>query len=207
MIGADVSQSEDSEDTVSGVERVSSVAESVPTNVLLVSGVVDPDRTLTELRLEGGQILQLSTAMLLRTQKPEVHRNDGEPEESAGRALVVPVIEEQLQVGKRTVVTGTVRLEKQVQEYHEVLDVPLAVRTYDIERVVLNQSVEEAPPVRQEGDTTIYPLVEERLLITKQLILKEELRVTRRDTERHDTRTVTLKREKMLVTRTPRSDA
>jgi len=117
--------------------------------------------------------------------------------------VMIPVIEEQLAVGKRTVVTGTVLLEKQTQEYHETLDVPLAVRTFDIERVVLNQPVDSAPAVRKEGDTTIYPVVEEQLVLTTQLVLKEEVRVTRRDTERRDTRTVTLKRESLTVTRKP----
>ncbi len=116
--------------------------------------------------------------------------------------MVIPIVEERLEVGKRTVVSGKVLLEKHVHAYDEQLDVPLAVRTFDIERVVLNQPIEKSPEVREEGETTIYPIVEEQLVLTTQLVLKEELRVTRRDTERRDTRTVTLKRESITVTRT-----
>ena len=203
MRGGNVNSSEDlMRDVVTG-SVAGSLTEVESGNILLVSGELDARRELTELHLAGGQILRIPTALLLR--------DNGQPEQvtlteaNTEQARVLPVVEEQLQVGKRTVVTGTVRLEKQVQEYNEELDVPLAIRTFDLERVVLNQPVETAPPVRQEGETTIYPLVEEQMVLTKQLILKEELRVTRRDTERRDNRTVTLRRETMVVTRTPGS--
>jgi stress response protein YsnF len=94
-----------------------------------------------------------------------------------------------------------VRLQKTVENYDQALDEPLAVRTYDIERVIFNRPVDSAPPTRQEGDTTVYSLVEEQLVLTKQLVLKEELRVTQRDAERRDTQVVTLRRERFEVER------
>ncbi len=163
------------------------------------------DSTLpaTELRLPDGRILRVPTALLLEqfsVVDPLDSRSPMASEED--EPVAIPVIEEQLHVGKRSVVTGTVRLDKHVGVYEEALDIPLAIRSFDVERVVLNQLVEAAPPVRQEGDTTVYPLVEEQLILTKQLIVREELRVTRRDTERRDTRTVSLRRESIEVTRT-----
>ena len=79
----------------------------------------------------------------------------------------------------------------------------LGINTIDL-YVMWNwhQPVDAPPPVRQEGDTTVYSLVEEQLVLTKQLVLREELHVTRRDTERRDNRTVTLQRETIEVTRT-----
>ena len=115
--------------------------------------------------------------------------------------VVVPLIEERLTVDKRVIETGTVRLRKVIQTHEEALDEPLAVRTFDIERVILNRAVDAPPAVRQEGDTTIYSLVEERMVLTKQLILTEEVRVTRRDTERRDTQKITLTREHLIVER------
>ena len=75
------------------------------------------------------------------------------------------------------------------------------MRTYDIEHIVFNQPVDVAPGIRTEGETTIYPLIEEQLVLTKQLILKEEIRVTRRETHRRDTQSVTLRRERLVVER------
>ena len=114
---------------------------------------------------------------------------------------VIPLIEEQLLVGKQTVETGKVRLIKSVQEHQQALDEPLAVRTFDIERIILNHPVDAAPGIRHEGEVTIYPVVEEQLVLTKQLILREEIRVTQRDTERRDNQVVTLRREHLLIER------
>ena len=139
------------------------------------------------------------------TYDPSVSRTSSAAVKSdlAENDIVIPIVEERLEVGTRTVATGKVMLQKRTEEYQETLDIPLAARSFDIERVVLNRPVDAAPEVRHEGDTTIYSLVEEQLVITRQLILKEEVRVTRRDTERIDNRTVTLTREHLDVIRTP----
>ncbi len=188
----------------SAIESAGRSTDSATDNVLTASGELDARRTQTELRFPGGQVLRVPTAFLLKQAGRVRAESFAAQEDRMGaEPVTIPVIEEQLAVGKRTVVTGTVLLERQTQEYHETLDVPLAVRTFDIERVVLNQPVDSPPAVRQEGDTTVYPLVEEQLVLTTQLVLKEEVRVTRRDTERRDTRTVTLKRESLTVTRKP----
>ena len=123
--------------------------------------------------------------------------------QEAEESVTIPLIEEHLVLEKRIVETGKVRLHKTVETFEEQLNEPLAVRTFDIERVVLNKVIDAAPDIRQEGETTIYPLVEERLVLTRQLVLKEEVRVTRRLTERRDQQVVTLHREHMTVERVP----
>lgn len=173
------------------------------TNTLTATGEIDPSQTTTVLRLADGRTVTLPTALLLQAEERAIQPVMLESPSTLQDAVAFSILEERLTVGKRTIETGKVTLEKLTHEYEETLDVPLAVRSFDIERVVLNQPVDTAPPVRKEGNTTIYPLVEEQLVLTTQLILKEELRVTQRDTERRDTRTVTLKRESIEVNRTP----
>lgn len=189
----------------SNLDPAGSREEGRPTtdNILSVSGSIDAQKPQTELHLSSGHILRIPTTLLLQRGEAGSSFDSLAGEEPANfeDRLVIPVIEEQLEVGKRTVVTGKVRLEKQVKEYQEELDVPLAVRTFEVERVVLNQLVAEPPPVRQEGDTTVYPVIEEQLVLTTQLVLKEEVRVTKRDTERRDNRVVTLRRESITVAR------
>lgn len=172
-------------------------------NILVIgSGALNPGHAYTELWMPDGQVIRIPTATLAPPAAPlgaeAVSAALGSGELSA---VMIPLIEERLEVSKRVVATGKVRLRKSVQTYEEALDEPLAINTFDVERVVLNRPIEVAPPVRKEGDTTIYPLVEEQLVLTKQLILKEEVRVTRRETERRDTRTVTLHREHLTVER------
>lgn len=50
----------------------------------------------------------------------------------------------------------------------------------------------------------IIPIYEERLVVQKQLFLKEELHVTRQETvDRHAQQTVTLRREEVAIERHP----
>lgn len=169
-------------------------------NILEASGALDATRDYTEIRLTTGPVLRISTHVLIQAANAGAIPSTADSPHTDG-TLVLPVMEERLEVTKRVIPTGTIQLEKRIEEYYQELDVPLSTRTFDIERVSLNQQIASAPPVRREGDTTIYSLVEEQLVLTTQLILKEELRVTMRDSERRDNRTVTLKREIVDVNR------
>ena len=166
-------------------------------NLLTLSGTLDPDCPVTELLLPNGRAVRLDTLLLTGSDPFSPAARIAE----ADGTQVIPIIEEQLLVGRQTVETGKVRLVKSVGEYHETLNEPLAIRTFDVERVAFNQPVDAAPSVRQEGATTVYPVVEEQLVLTKRLVLKEEVRITQRDTERRDTQVVTLHREHIEVER------
>ena len=172
-------------------------------NVLAVSGQFDPAQPFTEIWMANGEVVRLPTSVLLQTSDVWKSADTQADVLSSNRSATIPLVEERLEVGKRTVATGTVRLTKTVQEYTEALDETLAARTFDVERIVINQPVNAPPPVRQEGNTTIYSLVEERLVLTRELVLKEEIRIIQRDIERHDTQVVTLHKEHISVERLP----
>ena len=124
--------------------------------------------------------------------------------DQAGRLAeeaVVPVVEETAVVRKERVVTDTVRLRKRVREHEEVLDVPLQTEAIEVERVPVDRWVEGPVAVRREGDTTVYPVVEEVLVVEKRLRLVEEVRVTRRRATRHAREQVVLRREEIVVER------
>ncbi len=170
-------------------------------NVLVVgSGELNLQHPYTELWMPDGQVVRIATAMLA----PSAGTATAPESYSTGKNdAVIPIIEEQLSISKRVVTTGIVRLQKTVHEYQEALNEPLLSTAYEVERVIKNTPVEVAPDVRHEGNVTIYPVVEEQLILTKQLILKEEVRVTQRDTEHRDTQIVTLRREKIVIEREP----
>ena len=178
---------------------------SSSTNVLQVSGMLDPTQTDTELWMPDGRVLRLPTSVLIggKTGLSDLAPLQADTDRASA---IVPVVEETLVVEKRIVETGKVRIKKTIQEYQEILDEPLAVHTFDIEHVVLNRSIDAPPAIRQDGETTIYPVVEEQVVLTKQLILKEEIRVTKRNTERRDNQVVTLRREHVVVERSSGGD-
>lgn len=125
----------------------------------------------------------------------ELHKGDNE------REVVVPVVAEELKVGKRTVETGRVRVTKRVREHEEVIDQPLLKTNVVVQRVPVNQYVEKAPTVRQEGETLIVPLVEEVIVVEKRLILREELRITKQQVEARNPQRVTVRRDEVQIDR------
>ena len=116
-------------------------------------------------------------------------------------SVVMPLIAEELEVGKRQVETGKVRITKKVQEREEIIDEPLLAEQVTVERVPVNKVVDGPVPIRQEGDTMVISLLEEVLVVEKRLVLKEELRITRRRVETHKPQRVILRAEEGSVER------
>ena len=114
---------------------------------------------------------------------------------------VIPIIEEELLVEKRVVESGGVTVSKHVHEHEEVIDEPLRQEQVTVEHHPVNQRVETAPSIRREGTILIIPIVEEVLVIEKQLVLKEEIHITMQQTEVRQPQTVKLRREEAIVER------
>jgi uncharacterized protein (TIGR02271 family) len=121
-------------------------------------------------------------------------------------SLVVPVMEEDLWVDRRKVETDRVRLTKTVHEREELVDEPLLEEEVEVERVAINRIVDRPLPVRHEGDTMIVPLLEEVLVVEKRLVLKEELRITKRQHKTRKPQRVTLRSEEVRVERLDSSE-
>ena len=127
---------------------------------------------------------------------PEIIRSLGD---SGDGSVTIPLMEETLNVTKREVVTGGVRLVKRVTEREETVDEPLLRESVQVERIPINRLVTEAPTSRQEGDTLIVPVLEEVLVVEKRLMLMEEIRITRTQTEVREPQTVTLRSEEAVI--------
>jgi stress response protein YsnF len=79
----------------------------------------------------------------------------------------------------------------------------LARDEVQVEKVIINQQIDAIPPVREEGDTIVVPVVEEILVVERRLMLKEEIIVRRMHrTERYQEK-VKLRRQEAEVTRLP----
>ena len=71
----------------------------------------------------------------------------------------------------------------------------------DLERVPINRVLEAPADVRIENGVTIIPVMEEIMIVTKQLVLKEEIRITRCREQSHYHETVSLRAEEVEVRR------
>lgn len=113
--------------------------------------------------------------------------------------VVIPLLEEELRIARKKVLTGGVRVHKTVSERTETINEPTLREQLEVQRVAVNQVVESAPPVRYEGDTMIVPLVEEVLVVEKRLVLREEIRILkRRDTVQNPQQIVVRREEATL---------
>ena len=113
----------------------------------------------------------------------------------------IPVIEERARVDKEVVERGVVRISTSSRDREQVLEEVLRHEEVDIRRVALNEEVEGMPEIRQEGDVTVIPIVEERAVIVKKLVLVEELYVRRRKIEEVVRIPVTLHSTEVLIER------
>ena len=92
--------------------------------------------------------------------------------------IVIPVIQEELLVGKKMVETGKVYISKKVYEEEFIQNEPVTSEEVIVERKEINQYIDVAPPaVRQEGDITIISVIKEVLVVEKRLMLVEELHI------------------------------
>lgn len=125
-------------------------------------------------------------------------------EDTAGGRI--EVAEETVSVDKRQKVVGVVRARTETHEDAVVIDEPLRAERVTIERVAMDRFIDEPVSARQEGDTTIIPVVEEVVVLEKRLKLVEEIRLTRQQTIKHQPQTVTLRRQEAVLERVPAVD-
>jgi uncharacterized protein (TIGR02271 family) len=111
------------------------------------------------------------------------------------------VIREEAVVRTREVERGGVRVHKTVHEREEVIEQPTMREDVDVERIAIGKVVDRAPEVREEGDTLIIPVMEEMLVVEKRLVLKEELRITRRRSIETEQARVVLNEEQVTIER------
>jgi uncharacterized protein (TIGR02271 family) len=175
---------------------------------------MDGSRAEVLVRIEGGTSVLVPLEALVRqddgsyrlTMDPAACESSGAGGVASGSPLVLPVIEEAIEVHTSPVETGRVRVRKVVHEREEVVDPPLLRDEVVVERVPINRVIEGPASVRSEEGTLIIPLLEEVLVVEKRLLLKEELRITKRRVETHTPQRVTLRREEAAVERINREE-
>jgi uncharacterized protein (TIGR02271 family) len=119
----------------------------------------------------------------------------------AEATVAVPVVHEEVHVGKRVEETGRVRIRKVVREEEQTIDEPLTREEVTVERRAVSRPAEGPQESRTEGDALIIPVVSEVLLVEKRLMVTEELVVRKRRVEEHHPQTVTVRREEAVVER------
>jgi stress response protein YsnF len=70
----------------------------------------------------------------------------------------------------------------------------------------VDRFIDRPAPIRQEGDTTVIPVMEEVVVVEKRLRLVEEVRLTKRQAIRHEPQSITVRRQDAVIERLPAPD-
>jgi len=113
------------------------------------------------------------------------------------------LLAEELEVSKREVETGKVQVTRTSETFTKPVDLELRRTHAAIDRVPVNLPVDSIPPVRQDGNEIIIPVVEEQVEVIRRLVLVEEVHIRlEEETERyHDD--VELRRQDIKVSQIP----
>lgn len=163
------------------------------------------DGSLLLVELESGALITVPRALVRRDPDGLYHFEQafGSASVPPEGELLIPVTAEELHVRKRSVERERVRLTSTVSTREEAVDVPLRHEELEVERVAVGRVVQAPSEPRQEGATLIVPIYEEVLVVEKRLVLKEEVRITRKQREQRHREQVPLRREDVLIERLP----
>jgi len=183
----------------------------------VVSGLphLPSNTTQVVVQTESGQQILVPTDILVQQSDgsyylplrlAELERYGSEHGVHQDEPMVVPVLVEELDVQKRLVETGKVRITKVVHERETLVDEPLFHDKVAITRVPIQRVVDGPVPVREENGTTIISIVEEVLVVEKRLMLQEEIHIRKQRIETHQPQRITLRSEEVRVERVPSVD-
>lgn len=124
------------------------------------------------------------------------------PGQDGGASRVIPVVQEEASISRVAEETGAaVRVRIEPREERGRITATDVVEETSVERVPINRFVTERTPPREEGEVVIVPVFETVAVVETRLLLKEEVRITRRRREVPREEEVVLRRETPIVER------
>ncbi len=146
-----------------------------------------------------------SGAILLRVAREEAERTAGEipvdalVAQAEGHDIRIPMLEERLVPGKRPIDLGELRILKHVDHVEDSVSQSVTRDDVTVERVPINRPLDAPVSSRTEGEVLVIPVMEEVLIVQKRLMLKEELRITRRQVVEDQVVRETVRHERLVV--------
>ena len=122
---------------------------------------------------------------------------------SSEQDQVLALHAEEISVARRRVPRGTVRVSKVIQSRDHLVQETLQHQRVEVERIQIGTYIDQAPPIRYDGDVTIVSVVEEVVVTERRLLLKEEVRIRTVATTEEYKEIVALRFEEAKVDRLP----
>lgn len=138
---------------------------------------------------------------------PPSRRPEDSPQDDTSAAVkgadVLQLFAEEAKVSRRTVETGRVRVATVTHTRDHLVDELLSRTNVEVERVPVGRVIDAIPPVKDDAEHMIIPIVEETVVVERKLVLKEELHIRRKQTTEPYQERVKLRYQTAEVTRIP----
>jgi uncharacterized protein (TIGR02271 family) len=129
----------------------------------------------------------------LRSHEEDLVRGDTEP------LRVVELREEQLVAQKQLVDLGEVVVRTTVEDVPGHIEIDALREEVEVEHVPVGEVVTDRREPWEENGVLVIPMYEEQLVVVKRLVLREQLRVRRVGTVKHQVFEDTLQKERLVV--------
>ena len=129
--------------------------------------------------------------------------SDSPVQGSSEESGVLRLLAEDATVSRQVLETGRVRVAKVTRTRDHLIDELLAQTRFEVNRVPVGRLIDAMPAIKEDGDLTIVPIVEETVVVERRLMLKEELHIRRVQTNERFQQTVKLRYQTAEVTRIP----
>jgi len=118
-----------------------------------------------------------------------------------GEQIIVPLVEEYLNVNKEWVQSGEVVVRKTVQTTTQTIPVNVAYEEVQVDHVPVNRALAHREKTEPwwDGDVMVIPVIEEEIVVMKRQVLKEELRVHKRRLVRQENVSDTVRSEQIQI--------
>jgi stress response protein YsnF len=194
--------------SVASVPRVDLGDPSSPAEVIVLASQDNAGPGVEEFRRVSREMIERVEARAIYLNEPRAcvpavssavsasHRrlHDGEQQ------LTIPIVEEQVEVDTRIVELGHVTVQKKVDEFLDERAISLRHQQVEVERVPVDRIIDEIIEPYLDGDVYVVPIIEEEIVITRRLRLKEELRVQRTIGHHEESIRTPFRRERVVVT-------
>lgn len=164
---------------------------------VIVRGVLSGDDAQTS----GAVIEETQTYTAMQRDASNANFVSGVTREAGEGEIVLPIIEEQFAVGKRTVEKGAARIRTSVTEVPVEESVRLREENVTVERRPVDRAVENAPQAFEEGTIEITEMAEVPV-VGKEARVVEEVVVGKNVTEHQETIRDTVRRTEVDVDET-----
>lgn len=114
----------------------------------------------------------------------------------------IQLVEDEISVTKRPEISERIRINTITDVAQYLVESSLMSETVSVERIPIGRVIEAGgvvPVATTIGDVTIIPIFEEVVVVEKRLLLKEELRLTRTQTEESVQIPVSLRKQRAVI--------